>query len=54
MAAAPTSTIARRPSTKAAPAIAPVAAAVTPSTNARMLPLRDHRRKWGAGTTVKT
>ena len=34
MSAVCTSTIARRPSTNAAPAIAPVAAAVTPATNA--------------------
>ena len=40
-----TSMRARRPSTKAAPAIAPVAAAVTPSTKARTFGLSAKRRK---------
>jgi hypothetical protein len=46
------SSSARRPSTNAAPAMAPVAAAVTPSTNALMLGLCENRLKYGAGTTV--
>src|SRR5207247_10904005 len=47
-----TSTRARRPSTITAPAIAPVAAAVTPSTNALMRGLSAKRRKCGAARTV--
>src|SRR5881396_1694525 len=46
------STRARRPSTITAPAIAPVAAAVTPSTNALMRGLSAKRRKCGAARTV--
>src|SRR6266581_1875060 len=46
------STRARRPSTSTAPAIAPVAAAVTPSTNALMRGLSAKRRKCGAARTV--
>src|SRR5213592_2948141 len=46
------STRARRPSTITAPAIAPVAAAVTPSTNALMRALAARRRKCGAARTV--
>ena len=40
---------ARRPSTNAAPAMAPVAAAVTPSTKAFTRGLSAKRRKYGAG-----
>src|SRR6266699_5770899 len=47
-----TSTRARRPSTTTAPAIAPVAAAVTPSTNALIRGLSAKRRKCGAARTV--
>jgi len=43
---------ARLPRTKAAPAIAPVAAVVTPSTNALRLGFLEKRRKYGAGMTV--
>jgi hypothetical protein len=42
------STIARRPRTQAAPAMAPAAAAVTPPTNAFTRSSRDHRRTLGA------
>ncbi len=47
-----TSTIARRARTKPAPAMAPVAAAVTPSTKALRLRFLAKRRKYGAGMTV--
>lgn len=40
------------PSTNAAPAIAPVAAAVTPSTNDFNCGLFAKRRKYGAGITT--
>jgi hypothetical protein len=45
---------ARRPRAKAAPAIAPVAAAVTPSTNERTRGLSAKRRKYGAGMTMNS
>lgn len=54
MSAVGTSWIARRPSTNAAPAIAPLAAAVTPSTNALTRGLPIERRKYVAGTTTKS
>src|SRR5262249_25889220 len=49
MTAVGTSTMARRPSTIPAPAMAPVAAAVTPSTNPFTARLPAKRRKYGAG-----
>jgi hypothetical protein len=52
IAAVVASTIARRPRTKTAPAMAPVAAAVTPSTKALIAGIRESRRKCGAGITV--
>src|SRR6266702_3904613 len=52
MSAVGTSTMARRPSPITAPAIAPVAAAVTPSTNALMRGLSATRRKCCSASTV--
>ncbi len=52
MRAVGTSTIARRPSTNAAPAMAPEAAAVTPSTKPLMTTFLAYFRKYGAGPTT--
>ena len=54
IAAVGTSVIARAPKTMTAPVIAPVAAAVAPSTNALNCGLLRWRLNQGAGTIVKT